>query len=163
MPEYHESETEINIDVKGGSFKEIVMIHLSRITLLSSVELRGGYFTITDTKEGNTKEIYIGDSREALSNAIYCLAQLLLPVYDNDMMTVFQTFKEDNKNLKETFLNKTKLEDTEVLGEGYYEDNEKPILETYKITKLNLYRELFTELSKLLSRRKYLTMGGTTY
>ncbi len=163
MAEYHEQETEVNIDVKGGSFKEIVMIHLSRITLLSSVELRGGYFTITDTKEGSTKEIYIGDSREALSNAIYCLAQLLIPIYDTDMTEAFTKFKTDNAELKAAFLDKTKLDDTEVLGEGYYEDKEKPILETYKITKLNLYRELFTDLSKLLSRKKYLTMGGNTY
>ena len=163
MEPIHENETEVNIDVKGGTFKEIVMIHLSRITLLSSVELRGGYFTITSTKEGGTKEIYIGDSREALSNAIYCLTQLLIPKSDEDMTTAFKQFQIDAKELKESFLEKTKLGDTEVLGEGYYEEDEKPLLETYKITKLNLYRELFTDLSRLLSRKKYLAMSSTSY
>ena len=153
-------ENENDINVKGGSFKEIIMCHLSRIALLSSTELRGGYFSTEQTKSGDTKEVYVADSRESLSNAIYFFAQALLPKYDKDMKGAFKTFKEVTKKLKEDFLKETKKDDKEVLGESYYPEDEKHILEQYKIQKLDLYRELFTDLSKFLFRKKYLEMTG---
>ena len=156
-------ETELDINIKGGSFKEIVMSHLARIALLSSCELRGGYFTITTTKTGDTKQIYIGDSREAVSNAIYFLAQALLPKFDTEMDKSFNQFNIDIEKLKKVFLTKTKMDDDEVLGEGYYQEEEKPILEAYKIKKLNRYRDLFTELSKFLCRKKYLEITGGSF
>ena len=159
----YSNESEIDINVKGGSFKEIVMCHLARIALLSSTELRGGYFSITQTKSGDTKELYIADSRESLSNAIYFLAQALLPKYDKDMKTAFKTFQDDTDKLKSNFLSKTKQDDEVVLGEGYYPENEKSLLEAYKIKKLNLYRVLFTDLSGFLYRKKYLEITGGSF
>ena len=156
----YSEESEIDINVKGGSFKEIIMIHLSRIALLSSTELRGGYFSVTQTKDGSTKEIYVADSRESLSNAIYFLAQALFPKFDTNMETAFKTFREATKELKDDFLKATEKDDKEVLGESYYPEKEKSLLETYKIMKLDLYRELFTDLSQFLSRKRYLEMTG---
>ena len=156
-------ESEIDINVKGGSFKEIIMIHLARIALLSSTELRGGYFSITQTKSGDTKEVYVADSRESLSNAVYFLAQALFPKFDKDMKSAFKTFKEATEKLKDEFLEETEKEDSEVLGEAYYPEKEKSMLEEYKIKKLDLYRELFTDLSQFLSRKKYLEIVGGAF
>lgn len=156
-------ESEIDINVKGGSFKEIVMAHLARIALLSSTELRGGYFSITQTKSGDTKEIYVADSRESLSNAIYFLAQALLPKFNKEMEAAFKTFQEDVLELKRDFLSKTKKEDTEVLGESYYPENEKSLLEEYKIEKLNRYKDLFNDLSQFLYDEKYLEIIGGSF
>ena len=153
-------ENEISIDVKGGSFKEIVMIHLARIALLSSTELRGGYFSITQTKSGDTKEVYVADSRESLSNAIHFLAHALYPKFDKDMKAAFKIFKKETEELKEEFLKETKKEDSEVLGESYYPESEKSLLEEYKIKKVELYIELFTDLIQFLSRKKYLEITG---
>ncbi len=144
---------------KTSSFKEITMLHLTRITKLSSCELRGGYYSVFSTKSGEEKEYYVEDSREALENAIYCLAQLTISRFTKQMTTSFEKFKTERDNLKQTFLDKTSLAETEVLGESYYVDKDKIILEEYKIKKLNLYKNLFTELVIMLAAKNYLEVG----
>ncbi|KKL74773.1 hypothetical protein LCGC14_2061540 [marine sediment metagenome] len=61
--------------------------------------------------------------------------------------------------LKKEFLDETSLDETEVLGEAYYNDKDKVPLEEYKIKKLNLYKGLFTELIRLLAKKNYLEAG----
>lgn len=149
---------------KPSSFKEIVMEHLKRITQLSCVEFRGGYYNSFKTKQAEIHETYVPDSREVLSNAIYCMAQLLILKFDKEMTPAFEQFNKDRLELKRKFLDSTKsLEETEVLGEGFYNDDEKILLEEYKIQKIVIYLDLFTELSKLLARKKYFEIGGASF
>ena len=144
---------------KTSSFKEITMMHLTRITKLSSCELRGGYYSVFTTKSGEEKEYYVEDSREALENAIYCLAQLTISRFTKQMTSDFDKFETERETLKQSFLDKTSVTETEVLGESYYQDKDKILLEQYKIKKLNLYRNLFTELVKMLAAKNYLEVG----
>ena len=154
-----EEEEGIRFSMKTSSFKEIIMDHLRRITILSSCELRGGYYSTFKTKSGEEKEYYGEDTREALEKAIYCFTQLLIPKFHDGTKKYFAEFKEQLKKLKEEFLKKTELEETEVLGEAYYEEKDKVGLEEYKIKKLNLYKGLFTELIRLLAKKNYLEAG----
>ena len=64
--EKHGNGEDIEFSPKNASFKDIIMMHISRITKLSSCELRGGYYSTIPTKEGNEKDIYVEDTREAL-------------------------------------------------------------------------------------------------
>jgi len=163
MAEEEYIDDDMEFSGKPSSFKEIVMEHLRRITSLSSVELRGGYYTILTTKQGEEKEVYVQDSRAALENAIYCFAQLLIPKFDDRTKKAFEKFRDDLAVLKKGFLKLTKINDNEVLGEGYYNDEEKKLLEEYKIKKLWLYIEFFTDLSILLAKHKYFEMGGAIF
>ena len=158
-----EEDEGIRFSMKTSSFKEIVMEHLRRITTLYSCELRGGYYSTLKTKGGEEKEYYVEDSREALENAIYCLTQLLIPKFSNTTKTFFDEFEKQYEKLKQDFLKKTSLSETEVLGEGYYSDEDKVLLEEYKIKKLNLYKGLFAELIKLLASKNYLEAGEEVF
>ncbi len=144
---------------KTSSFKEITMLHLTRITKLSSCELRGGYYSVFTTKSGEEKEYYVEDSREALENAIYCLAQLTISRFTEKMRKNFDEFEKTRETLKQNFLDKTSINETEVLGESYYEERDKILLEEYKIKKLNLYKKLFTQLVMMLAAKNYLEVG----
>ena len=158
-PDNENSDDDAVMFSKTSSFKEITMMHLTRITKLSSCELRGGYYYTFTTKSGEEKEYYVEDSREALENSIYCLAQLTISRFTKDMAKTFKEFEEERETLKQVFLDKTSLTETEVLGESYYEDKDKILLEEYKIKKLNLYKNLFTELVKMLAAKNYLEVG----
>jgi len=158
-----EKDEDMEFSGKPSSFKEICMNHLARIGLLSSCELRGGYYAAVKTKSGDEKEMYVQDSRESLSNAIYFLAQVLILKFDKPMKESFEKFIKEKEELKQKFLKKTKIDDVEVLGESYYEDKEKILLEEYKIKKMELYKELFTELSTLLARLRYFEIGGAVF
>ncbi len=159
-----ESEGDIEFSGKPGSFKEVVMNHLTRITKLFSVELRGGYYTITKMKTGEEKEFYIQDSREALENSIYCLALLILNKFDSPMKKHFKEFEDDLVTSKGKFLKRTtSIGESEVLGEGFYTDEEKVFLEEYKIKKMEMYKGLFKQLSILLDKKNYFEIGGGVY
>lgn len=163
MPDDMTQDDDLEFTGKPSSFKEIVMAHLTRITQLSSIELRGGYYSVFVTKSGEEKESYVPDSRAALENAIYCLAQLLIPKFDDKTKKAFIKFKDELVALKQEFLKATKIDDKEVLGEAYYSDVEKKLLEEYKIQKCELYREFFTILSLLLAKHKYFEIGGAVF
>ena len=154
----------ISFSGKTNTFKEITMEHVRRITLLSSCELRGGYYTTFVTKAGEQKEHYVEDSREALENAIYTLAQLLMSRFTKEAMEQFRKFEEVLQKQKEDFLKKTKLDESEVLGEGHYHDGEEKIwLEEYKIQKLWMYRHFFTQLILLLASKNFLEAGAEMF
>ncbi len=162
--EPEQTEGDIEFSGKPGSFKEVVMNHLTRITKLFSVELRGGYYTLTKMKTGEEKEFYVQDSREALENAIYCLALLILNKFDSQMKKHFKEFEEELVTSKEEFLKRTKsMEELEVLGEGFYTAEEKVFLEEYKIRKMETYKGLFKQLSILLDNKNYFEIGGGVY
>ena len=159
MIDEQNNEEEIRFSGKTSTFKEILMDHLRRITKLYSCELRGGYYSTLTTKGGEMKEYYVEDSREALENAIYCLAQLLIPKFDKNTVAYFEEFQKQLIELKQKFMEKTNLKESEVLGESYYNEEDKVPLEEYKIKKLDLYKKLFTKLIKLLSAKNYLEVS----
>lgn len=154
---------DVEFNGKASSFKELTIQHLGRISKLFSCELRGGYYTILKGKDGIEQEIYIPDTREALSNAIFFLALILKCQNDNNMKEAWETFETNLKELKEKFLKYTKMEEEEVLGEAYYNDEEKIKLEEYKIKKMEGYKTLFQELASLLARKRYFEIGGGVF
>ena len=157
--ENKESDDDVNFTNRTSSFKEIIMEHVRRLTKLSSCELRGGYYSTFKTKGGEEKEYYVEDSREALENAIYCLSQLLIQRFNGDMKKKFKHFEDTRKKIKQEFLKASSIEEVEVLGEAFYNDDDKILLEQYKIKKLWLYKLLFTDLIKLLAAKNYLEVG----
>lgn len=153
---------ELTIDTKATTFKDILLEHVKRITKLSSVELRGGFWTVMEDKDGKIKRIYIPDTREALCNSVYCLNSLMenkIEKYKEQIKTV----KSELENLKKSFLDYTKIKETEVLGEDYYRGEEKTHYEEYKIKKMELYRKMFTWLCMELSSKNWGEIGGRAF
>ena len=64
--------TEMEIDTTGGSFLEIVMIQLNRVVEHSNCEYRGGYYTKQELPNGESKLVYIPDTRDIFINSLFC-------------------------------------------------------------------------------------------
>ena len=149
---------------KANTFKDIAMAHLRRITEVATCEFRGGYFLEITTKDGSKKEVYIEDTRERYNNAVLTLAHLLFPKFDKTTTTKYEKFQEDLKELKEEFIKNSTIDEKEILGEGFYENEKDKIsLEEFRIQKLRLFQDLFLTLSILLSVKNYFEMGGETF
>ncbi len=148
----------------GNSFKDILMSQLRRVTQLSSVEFRGGYYSTVPTKSGVDKEIYVQDSREVFSNAVYVLALLLKPKFDKEMEKSFGTFNTKLKDRQKEFIGKSSVEEEVILGESFYDKEEdKILLETYRNRKLKLHLSLFAEISNQLARINYMELSGDSF
>lgn len=132
-----DAEQEYSPD-KKFTFKEIVMNTIRKIRQLSSKELRGG-FTIQQTKiMGNAvlnSEVYVEDSREALSNCIEYLSNILAPHYNDEM-----------KGNEEDIIKQ--------INELSKEDGQK-----YRTEKVKLRIQLFRYINFFLKEIDYLRIG----
>jgi len=128
------------------SFRQIVLEHYRKITQLSCVEFRGGYWTEKQRTSGGatfSESYYVPDSREVFVNSINMLHDLLLPLFDKQM-------EEEMERLEEEY-------------EKEYEKAQDK--KEWKPKKLELKRELFQRLCLLLNRLRYLegkSFGETT-
>ena len=131
------------------SFREIVLQHVKRITVISSKELRGGY---NETKvTGNlSHSIYVPDSREEYGNAVNCLADLLLPHFDKKMRIAESRTDKDFEKERSSLVKEFKEKETN------YSDTKQRV----SVAKLNSRRKLFRALMKFLHRKKYLELGS---
>jgi hypothetical protein len=146
------------------SYKDIVLQQYRQITLLSNVEFRGGFYNTSINSRGEEKTIYIPDSREVYSNAVFGLAQLLIPKFDAKMQEAWQEYEEMRDANKKWFIDISTPKEEVILGERFYEETKDKInLETYKTRMLEIHQYLYTQLSLLLSRQNYLEFGGGTY
>lgn len=140
------------------------MSQLRKVTQLSSVEFRGGYYTPVMNKKGEEKELYVQDTREVYSNGVYTLALLLQPKFNKDMKGVFKNFKIKVKDITKAFIKASSVEEEFVLGESFYtNEKDKILFETYRNKKLKIYLALFSHLCKELARLKYMEIGGGTF
>lgn len=130
------------------SFKMIVMQHLKKITMISSQEFRGGFWKESiGNKETNIGvKVYITDTREAYTNAVEVLADLLWTHFDKKMKD------------KEKELNKTLKEQHKEILEG--KDYKKLSIEQKKIeisiTRRKNRQELFRHINDFLNRKGYM-------
>jgi hypothetical protein len=159
-----QSEDDLTFNPKTVGFRDVVMSHFNKCVSLMSVEFRGGYYTMVPTKDTGEKEVYISDTREIYSNAVYALALMLQPKFDKDMKKCYDKFKIELQNIKTNFLKITNSKSDIILGDSYYiSEEEKLALETYRQYKLALFLDLFSDISLLLGRKNYLTIGGVDY
>ena len=121
------------------SFRDIILQHLKKISQLSSVEFRGGYWETTPIilqgASTYTKK-YVPDSREMYSNAVECFADMLCPYFDKEMKKAEEEAEEELKGLE----NSSKEE------------------HSHKKRKIN--KKLFRALCSFLFRKKYLELGS---
>lgn len=162
MAEEHPDEFDSSSIV--STFKDVVLTQLLKLNNLCNVEFRGGYYTTVPTKGGEEKEVYVQDSREVFSNAVLALRILLEPRFDKVMKPNYLKFKTELKKIQEAFIEDSSVEEEVILTESFYKNEEDRILlETYKMKKLQLYINLFSNLSFQLFRLNYLGISGGTF
>lgn len=155
----------IEFSSQGGlGYREIVMMQFHKCTTNCNVEFRGGFYTIDVKRDGSEVQKYVPDSREVFSNSVYGLAILLQPKFDKKMSHKFLQCRKLLKDIQKDFMEKSIVDEEVILGSGFYEhEKDKILLEQYKNKKLEISLTLFTHLSKQLSRKGYLEMGGGTF
>lgn len=148
----------------GNSYRDIVMNQLNKVTNFCNVEFRGGFYTEVKTKDGGEKRVYIQDSREVFSNAVFALAIILKPRFSKEMLKDFREIIGNVKEIEQTFINASSVNETVILGESFYDDpKDKILLEECKMNKLHEYLRLFSKISKELSRLNYFEFVGGTF
>lgn len=164
MQEENDQDT-IEFSKPGGlSFREIVMNQFARCVQLCNVEFRGGFYTKVPLKDGQEKLIYIQDTREMFSNAVYGLAMIMQPKFDESMRQAWTKCRGLLKNIQKEFIIASSPEEEVILGDNFYiEKKDKILLETYKNKKLEIFMALFTKLSNQLSRKNYMEITGGVF
>lgn len=122
---------------QGTTFKEIVMGHLTKISNICTKEFREGYWEERPVKIGESVFIiknYKEDTRDAYVNAVDFLHDILLPRFNKDCIDKIEIINNKLKKEKEDIKDKNKWRDK----------------------RLELRREIFIELNKLLKHLKYL-------
>lgn len=150
------------------NIKRICMEQFRNCLQRGSVEFRGGYFE-TRTKSGKegvgvTTKTYIPDTREEYCNSIDSLYDALLPKIVGDEETnkkILEVF-EKLEELRIECINKTEMDDTEILTTDEYDKGDKRIVEEYKFGKRRLYRKILQELSLFLKKINYFQAGMIT-
>lgn len=154
----------------GLSFKEIVMNHLRKISILSCVEFRGGFY---EHKEANIPgapgfDVYVEDTRAQYINAVNVFSDMLFAHFDTDMIKIYNDLetsrKKTYKDIFETGFYFTKqlgaknktIEDLE--KENFVNSNIKR--NCWIIEKLKNSRVLFRSLCVFLKRNSYLELGS---
>jgi len=134
---FEDAESYVSGKESNLSFREIVLMHLRKITLLACCEFRGGYTFEKQYISGGisrSENFYQPDTRELYINAIEMLHDLLLPLFDKKMKEAIEKLDNEYKESKE----------------GKESKVEK------KNFRLEYKRKLFQQLSLLLNRLKYL-------
>lgn len=159
--ESYDGIIDVDISSDGDPYKDIIFNHIANVMRYSSVEFRGGYWTKVVDKMGNEREIYIPDTRDIYCNACYSLALILLPKFDDQMKKDYDDFKKKKKDLKQSFIDQTEIEEDVVLGEGYYQsEKDKLLLESYKQKKLEIHLFLFAKITLFLGRINFMQIVG---
>ena len=156
---------DVDIDINNASsYKDIFLRQLSKIISEGSKEMRGGYTSHFESKNGTIKEQYTPDSRETYCNSILSFVQLLKPKFDKDTKKICNDFDNALKELQDDFIKKSSTEETIILCESFYEDiKDKLLLEEYRMRKLQLFRDLFDNINKWLKKVNWLEIGDETY
>jgi len=137
---------EYGMKQEGASFKEICLRHLSKISELSTREFKKGYMKkkpIATSSGVYMSEEYIEDGRKAFINAVNCFYDLLLPHFDDEMITKDKEIEEELKSKLKEF-----KEDLNSSADDWIDE------------KLEIKRKLFQQLSLLLKRLGYLETKG---
>lgn len=146
----------INPNVNRKEFPLLAVEQFERVLMAHNVEFRGGFYMNSSTPSGETREVYVPDTREVFCNTCEALSILVSPAFSKVMKEKWINIKEKLKELEKKFLDATSVHEDVVLGESFYEKEEdKILLEEYNNMKVQIYRELFQALSNEFSIKRY--------
>lgn len=143
-----------NLSMKG--FPLLAMEQFERLIMAHNVEFRGGFYMQASTMTGETREIYVPDTREVFCNTCKALAILIQPSFTKETKEKCKDILEKLEDLMKKFLEATSVKESIVLGESFYQEaKDKILLEEYNNTKVALYQELFEVLTYEFKNHRY--------
>jgi len=170
----NESENDYDImDVEGYrgnkdqqfSHQALVMRSMSKCIELASKEMHAGYFDERSDNKGNVTHVYREDSREAFIESVKTIEMVMACDMDPVAVEEIGKIKEEINKIKDVYLNaereywenmKPNVRNS-MIGRGYaYQtglfNKDFRFFHEYKKIEVDLYREIFKELSKLSFR-----------
>lgn len=162
MTEYIDAESYIPNESDGTNFRQIILLHLKKISSISFQEYRGGFWITTPSNNMNQDPLkrYIDDTREQYSNAVECLSDLLFPYFDEEMKDA----EEKATTAKEIEFETHTIEKKEMLIDDNYFKERAFVSDKHKIIyskiRQQINRKLFRALCCFLFRKKYLELGN---
>jgi len=132
-----------NIDMGMTPEKTLVLSTFLSLKKNSLVEFRGGFNNLTIMSDGTQRENYVPDTREVFCNTVWFLRLIIAPYFDEGAQKKDKDWISKLKDLKSNFLDSTSLEENQVLGESFYEEqHDKFLLEQYKNEKLLVFKSM---------------------
>lgn len=151
-----------NFDKNKLTFKDIVLLHLQKISHYASVEMRGGYWENRPSQNQMNVKVYIPDTRESYSNAIQYLADILYPYYDKKMKEAWDKAEKEVKdafNSTTVYVEPTRDYDEDDESRGYRKFSNQADKVSFRDLRMSINKVLFRELCCFLYRKKYLELG----
>lgn len=136
-PRFVDAQQQYGNRQEGGTFKEIILRYLSKISDICTNEFIEGYWEEKPVKIGDAhfiSKVYHPDKRDEFINSIECLRVLLVPHFDDTTRTNIKTKRDALKELKDSVKD----------------------LNDWKNKKLITYWEIFEDLSIFLHSKRYL-------
>jgi len=149
-----------NFNKDNLTFKDIVLQHLKKITIISSVEFQPGFWEDRPIMVGGAHtsiRIYHADTREVYSNAVQCFADMLFPYFDEEMKQEEEKYQKLIEDAFEDFTELVNEEGKHFERRTYLNGQKNKI--NYRILKRQIYQSLFRCLCSFLYRKKYLELG----
>jgi hypothetical protein len=165
------SDTSFSFDGDPFSPRVIIITQYKRCLASGCVEFKGGYWQTKVIKSENgihlTEKVYISDTREIYCNTIMQLYNCAFPHFDYDDEETEDVKKrvsdkclkiiEDIEQLEQNAVEKTSSDDSAILSSEFYTSEEdKWVLENYKVLNLRLHVKMLRVLSRWLKDEDYL-------
>ena len=138
--EFIDADTDFRAN-KANTFKDIVMNHLAKISTICTKEFKEGYWENRPVATAGgvyMSQVYKEDTRDAYTNSIDFLHDLMLPKFDNEAKFSIDIINNDLESKKPNIKDKNEWRDEKLLAR----------------------RLIFQQLSLLLKRLDYLESGA---
>lgn len=140
----------------------LAMEQFERLILAHNVEFRGGFYMQSTGINGETRELYVQDTREVFCNTCRALATLIEYSMIKGTKEKYAAYLEELDEITKEFIEKSSVSESIVLGETFYEKEEdKILLEEYNNKKLMIWQKVFELISREYHLHRFWS-GSTT-
>lgn len=152
----------------GFSHEVLVMTSMLKVIEIGKMEMKAGYFNTRVDRQGNVHRQYIDDTRKSFIEAVKNVLMVMSPDIDDEANKNLKKLFEKDRNAyqrlcneEEDYWNKMLIERKRTfINQGiYYREGylnkELPFSQEYIEIQVDIYRDIFSELSKLTKRLNY--------
>ncbi|HEA46610.1 MAG TPA: hypothetical protein ENH99_02405 [Candidatus Pacearchaeota archaeon] len=161
------------------SHQALVMMAMRKIVEYGCQELVPGYYNTEEDNKGKVKIIYKQDTRKAFIESVRTLRMIMICDFDTEAKKILKLNKESDQDPDNNLMDKIKarkkfwidqqqtdwnklsqgqknqmIQQGKGIMEGYF-NMDLPYFQNYFLEELEIYRDIFEELTELTSRLKF--------
>ncbi|HEA46176.1 MAG TPA: hypothetical protein ENH99_00120 [Candidatus Pacearchaeota archaeon] len=168
-----------NTEDQQFSHQALVMMATRKVVEYGCQELVPGYYNTEEDNKGKVKIVYKQDTRKAFIESVRTLRMIMICDFDSNANEKLKSNKSDDQKPDENLMDKIQnrkdfwikkqQSDWDQLTEGHknqmkqqgkgimegYFNMNLPYFQNYFLEELEIYREIFEELTELTSRLKF--------